>query len=387
MPPYHWAGAVVLITALLGAGPPAQGQERDTTSPTDRFTAAAVEVADSTQTSVLVLGTPHLAALGPRFRPVMVQRLVDLLEAYAPTAIAVESLPPGAIAEMQQRAAYDTVLTRFAGPQLTHGRPAQAALGIGADQAQQRADSLLARARQADDAFPTADRLDLIQSLLAAYYIDSAALQWSYLPDSVRRAQTMVADTTAQYFTYRSIRAHEIDAVGIRLARRLGRQHLVPIDDHREKDRLFGMEADLRRQLPVDTLLALQEFVAQLRDRRTRAVADGDLFPFYRYANSDRFLTADVRRQWLLFFRTDLASRLDRSRVALWETRNLRMAAHIRRLTADHPGGRVLVIVGASHKPFLDGYLETMIGIQRVDLRDLIDRYGAPPPLQLPSRR
>jgi hypothetical protein len=121
-------------------------------------------------------------------------------------------------------------------------------------------------------------------------------------------------------------------------------------------------------------VLALQEFAAQVRDRRSRAVARGDLLPFYRYINSDAFLESEVRRQWLLYYRTGLASGLDRSRAALWETRNLLMAAHIRRLTARHPGERVLVLVGASHKPFLDAYLQSMIGVERTDLADLLKR-------------
>jgi hypothetical protein len=328
-----------------------------------------VEVADSVQTEVLVLGTPHLASIGPRFRPVMVERLVDVLERYRPAAVGVESLPPGAIAEMQQRSAYDSVLTRFAGPQIVHGRQAQSALGIGAGEAQARADSLLEGAGPSMD---VRDRLDLVNTLLAAYHLDSAALQWSYLPDSVRRAQQVVSDSTARYFAYRSIRAHEIDAVAIRLARRLGLQRLTPIDDHREKDLLFGFEETLRRELPVDSVLAVQEFAARIRDRRSRAVARGDLLPFYRYVNSDAFLESEVRRQWLLYYRTGLASNLDRSRIALWETRNLRMAAHVRRLTARHPGERVLVLVGASHKPFLDAYLQSAIGVRRVDLSDLV---------------
>jgi hypothetical protein len=365
--------AALVAAGLLALAPPVTAQD----STAVRFTAGTVEVADSARTEVLVLGTPHLASIGPRFRPVMVERLVDTLEAYAPSAIAVESLPPGAIAEMQQLTAYDSVLSRFAGPQLLYGQRAQTALGIGAGEAAVRADSLLEEARAANapaGSMGVDDRLHLVQFLLAAYRHDSAALQWSYLPDSVRRAQTVVGDSAARYFAYRSIRAHEIDAVAIRLARRLELQRVVPIDDHREKDILFGMEARLRRQLPVDSVLALQEFAAQVRDRRSRAVARGDLLPFYRYINSDAFLESEVRRQWLFYYRTGLASGLDRSRAALWETRNLLMAAHIRRLTARHPGERVLVLVGASHKPFLDAYLQSMIGVERTDLADLLKR-------------
>jgi hypothetical protein len=381
-----WAALGLLLAVGTGPDPAtAQGAPADSTAREISFSSSDVAVAESLRTRVLVLGTPHLTRIGPRFRPVMVNRLVDVLEAYDPSAVAVEALPPSAIASMQQRAAYDSLVQRFAGPQLRYGKRAQAALGLSADAAGARADSLLHHLEGATASLPPAQRLDLVQTLLAAYRIHSAALQWSYLSDSTRQAQTVVADTTVQYFRYRRIRAHEIDAVGIRLARRLDLPQVVPIDDHREKDLLVGIEQPLRRSLPVDSLLALQAFTARIRDHRRRAVARGDLLPFYRRINRDAFLEAGVRRQWLLYYRTRLKSRLDRTRAALWETRNLLMTAHIRRLTAHHPGERILVLVGASHKPFLDAMLNASIGIQRVDLSDVIDRVGLPPPLPDPS--
>jgi len=381
--------ALLLIGALalpVAPGVPAQ----PTADSTDRFSAGSVDVPERVQTEVLVLGSPHLAEVGPRFRPVMVNRLIDVLEQYDPRAIAVESLPPAAIRAMQNDPAYDSVLTRFAGPQLRYGRLTRRRSGLDVETARVRSDSLLARINRGgqtgnDGAANPDRRLRLVESLVSAYRLDSAALQWSFLPDSVRRAQRVVPDTVAAYFRYRRIRAHEIDAVAIRLARRLGLQQLTPIDDHREKDALTGIEGELRRTLPVDSLLALQEFVAQIRDRRSRAVARSDLFPFYRYVNSDGFLESALRRQWLFYYRTGLDSGLDRSRAALWDTRNLLMTAHVRRLTARHPGERILVLVGASHKPFLDAFLDAAVGVRRVDLSDLLDRYGRPPELPAAS--
>ena len=74
----------------------------------------------------------------------------------------------------------------------------------------------------------------------------------------------------------------------------------------------------------------------------------------------------DVDLQWGSFLRSNLADQIDRSHLALWEVRNLQIAANIRRLTAEHPGGRVLVIIGAAHKPFLESYLQQMADIDVV---------------------
>jgi pheromone shutdown protein TraB len=83
-------------------------------------------------------------------------------------------------------------------------------------------------------------------------------------------------------------------------------------------------------------------------------------------------LNEDVSKQWHLFFRTELPSKIDRARVALWEARNLNIAGRIRAASAWHPGGRVLVVIGAAHKPFLDLYLAQMMDIQVVQLGDVL---------------
>jgi pheromone shutdown protein TraB len=56
-----------------------------------------------------------------------------------------------------------------------------------------------------------------------------------------------------------------------------------------------------------------------------------------------------------------------RGYVAYWETRNLRMAANIREAIGLHPGSRTLVIVGASHKGYLEAYLNQMHDVRIVD--------------------
>jgi pheromone shutdown protein TraB len=87
--------------------------------------------------------------------------------------------------------------------------------------------------------------------------------------------------------------------------------------------------------------------------------------------NSPAYRDRDVEAQFHVFFRTKLASGVDRARSALWEVRNLNIAAHIRRATAAHPGKRMLVIIGAGHKAFLDLYLSQMMDLRLVQLSEL----------------
>lgn len=55
-----------------------------------------------------------------------------------------------------------------------------------------------------------------------------------------------------------------------------------------------------------------------------------------------------------------------RGYVTYWEVRNLRMASNIREAMMP-PGGRMLVVVGASHKFYLEAYLNQMHDVRIVD--------------------
>ena len=67
-------------------------------------------------------------------------------------------------------------------------------------------------------------------------------------------------------------------------------------------------------------------------------------------------------------FRSDFGAALEelspqlfcRSYVAYWEVRNLRMASNIRKVMMARPGMRILVLVGASHKAYLEACLNQM---------------------------
>jgi pheromone shutdown protein TraB len=55
-----------------------------------------------------------------------------------------------------------------------------------------------------------------------------------------------------------------------------------------------------------------------------------------------------------------------------WETRNLRMASNIRDALRAQPGSRALVVVGASHKWYLQAYLDQMHDLRIADVEPLL---------------
>ena len=214
----------------------------------------------------------------------------------------------------------------------------------------------------------------MVQALLAAYRLPSAALQWSYLPDTVRAAQAPVPAKAATAMDDYLQQANETSSIGLRLAHDLGHARVYPIDDHTSKD---GLAAIWQRVQNVfsDSLLASIRNAPHEQTADSllqRGIARGTLLPYYRYVNSEAYNQANVASQWGAFLRPPVPASLGRRRVALWETRNLNIAAHIRRATAQHTDARVLVIVGSSHKPFLEDYLRPMTGIEVVPFSEVL---------------
>ncbi|HSJ77100.1 MAG TPA: DUF5694 domain-containing protein, partial [Erythrobacter sp.] len=93
----------------------------------------------------------------------------------------------------------------------------------------------------------------------------------------------------------------------------------------------------------------------------------------YRRENEPSALKESAEVQWATLLRARLPGGFGRLRVAEWEARNLRMAANIREGLGLHPGGRALVIVGSSHKPYLDAYIGLMSDVEVVDAAKLLE--------------
>ncbi len=331
------------------------------------------------KTQVLVLGTVHLG--GSRdvvqmeiqeFADRALIPLLDTLASFQPDFVGIESYPPETIAWMvhtQGREDTENLL-----PFVKFAHQMQDRLRLSWKEAQERALGLLKQRLEQD----LKQRGEVVAHLLASYDWYSALLQWSYLPRAFRETYRDVPEEIRAALEHGLLAQNEAVSIGVVLAKRLGHQRIYSIDD--------GIEGDLPDPSQLQVFLeefeasdVCQTFLKQLQEevkieeeQLVYHVRQGNLLPFYQKLNAEGSLRRSMA-QWLVFFRTRFASGLDRARVAMWEVRNLHMAANIRKVTALKPGGRMLVIVGASHKPFLDAYLRSLVDIEIVDLGDLIE--------------
>jgi len=325
------------------------------------------------RTGILVLATFHLAQLGDRFQISLLDSIVDKLLLFKPAAIAVESLPGDVISVMETRQKdsplFQEILETFAETHLSLGHKAQALLGMDRIQAASEVE------RYVQIGTPP-DRLKTILTMLAAYDLHSAVLQWTYLSPTDKKDQVIIPTELAVALDAQSQRINEITVLAGRLARRLGLQRLYPVDEFEDLDAMARILPALQREITKNPLLksvGSLPVYSESQKSLERALSGRDLLPHYLFLNSPEYAADDVDAQWGVFLRTGFSGGEDRGRLALWENRNLKIAARIRTVSASYPGQNILVIYGAAHRPFLEAYLGRMMDVDIVKFDELIN--------------
>lgn len=338
-----------------------------------------VAIDESTRTQLLVLGTPHLRVLGDKLKASSLDSLLEVLQKYAPSVVGVESMSPSMMARLELTGESPEMLKYYAHDNLLYGKLAQKALGVSRDKAENEAEQFIAQLQETEKPPPpgAAARENLVLQFVAAYDLQSAALQWSYLPAETRDRTTVVPKQIADFLNGLLGKSDEAYQIAVPLACRLGLQKIMHIDDHLDdQDRYQHRMSDLVNQIGTAKLKEVTDspFYKDSQPQLESAAAKGDLLPYYLFMNSQSYSTQDINLQWGIFLRTNLPSKLDRTRLILWEARNLEIAAHIREVMALSPGKRMIVIIGAAHKPFLDTYLRSMMDIRIRSLAEFAGR-------------
>ncbi|MBX9401017.1 hypothetical protein K4L06_06800 [Lysobacter sp. BMK333-48F3] len=315
------------------------------------------------RTQVAVLGSIHLSALPKDFDLQPLQPLLDRLAAFDPQVIAVEAVSGEGCDHLRRHR------TLFDGADDTYCPDTEAArratgLEVPAAIAEMR------RRYAAWPARPTpAQRRGLAAVLLAAGERASALTQWLQLPAAERRAgDGLDAALAAQLEKLAGTARNENFTVGAALAARLGLQRVYAVDDH-SADRLF---ADMGPGFQAAIGAVRQGSPYPYVEREQAFLDRADLIGLYRFLNGGEAQQGGIASDFGAALRDPSAERYGRQYVAWWEARNLRMAANLREAFGNRPGVRVLNIVGASHKPYLDAYLGRMHDVDVVDVGALL---------------
>lgn len=375
----------VVAAAVVGCGAdeerssPNDGLDGSATDPEVRVAdVLGPEIPPEERTRVMVLASHHLAELGDEFRPELLDGVVEALEGFGPELVAVEALAPGDIAAMRALGGYDGILDGFAARPIRLAERARDHLGL-ADATPFEAESLqleLLKRLASGEGAQEEIRLDLVLHSLAAYDYHTALLQWSHLDAESRRDTGAIPREVREELQEQLDSPNERVSIGLRLARDLGHDRLHAVDDQmtmalQSRDEVEGLMAAMEEESILEEVTATYERIGEVP--LAEALEEGDLLPYYLRLNSAEHAEEDVGTQWAAFLDERIETVPGRARVARREARDLRITTHIRRVTARHPGSDVLVVYGASHKPFLESYLASMSDIDLVQFAEFVD--------------
>ncbi|QSX38346.1 DUF5694 domain-containing protein [Shewanella sedimentimangrovi] len=330
---------------------------------------AGLDARVKNKTDVMVFGTAHLAGIKEDLSSGPLAPVLQRLEQYQPTAIAVESLRPQDIATMiAGQENYQDVLKTFVGEKLISlAQKEQDKLKVTTTEAIGKLNKLLAEPEPTDS-----QRVDIIRFAIAGFSRDTAALQWKYLGEST--ATDAIDPELRDYLNKTTSNNNEVNVIASALALKLKLNRLYPIDDHLDKDMYQGVVEKLMPSYETSKYaaeLGNSDYIKKPETLKKQASQTGDWLPLFTWYNSNAYKAEVIDKEWSLFVDKDLDPAAGAARIALWEVRNLNMASNIMRVVADHVGERVVIVVGSNHKVFLEQYLSNMIGVNLVQFNDL----------------
>jgi hypothetical protein len=318
------------------------------------------------RTQIAVLGSVHLSTLPQPFHRASLQGVVDRLVAYKPDIVTIEAIP-GEACDFTAR--YPGIYQpEDMQPYCVDTAPAKAATGLDVPSAVAE----IVKTLKTWPAAPTpAQRRHLAALFLAAGEHASAFVQWLQLPDNERHGGDGLNDALVTALNAASMQNSENLQIAAQVAARLGLQRVVAIDDHTgdNVDVADAAAYGAAIQKAWDTAAAK---LAPIRKRESELTGAADSLALYRYINREDVLRTVIDGDFGAALRDTSPQHYGQIYVAGWETRNLRMVANIRAALREHPGARVLAVVGSTHKAWFDMLLGRMQGVDVVDVERVL---------------
>lgn len=212
------------------------------------------------------------------------------------------------------------------------------------------------------------ERKALFYNYLAMTDIPSAALQYQYIKD---RNELFSSDFDKYLILQikKEINTNsEFYALALPLAFHQKQNRIEPINDFQDEALLLkyfpNFSQDCKNHSEKLSAISQMQVYKTMAELNEQGINDNDLSALYSFMNSKEYMTQDYDAQWKIWLETNFSSKADRARFSLWEMRNLQIAANILNVVSRHSGEKIIVIIGASHKSFLEKYLSQMENIE-----------------------
>lgn len=308
---------------------------------------------------------PHLSEF-KTVTPAMVEPLITSLARFRPTIITIENVSGEQCALLSRAPRYKDAHETYCNDPST----AQKVTGLTREQAETASEATFDRFAAPGAPAPTAsDRRKLALVLLAANERGSAWVQWLRLAPADRIAADGLDVGMVKILNREGRTANESYQLAAVLAARLGLERLYAVDDHTSDgallhaDKRYGdaLNAHWGRSRDQPIVAAYAKLSKQVVDSRS-------LLRMVRHLNDPATLSPQIQSDFRVALSDPRAAPYGRQYAAWWDVRNLRMAANIRATMVEHPGARVLNIVGASHRPWYDGWMRQMSDVELVPI-------------------
>ena len=297
--------------------------------------------------------------------------VIERLKAFDPQIVAVERIPAHEIAMFRTTPHYAKTLDTYVGDYLSLITDRQAGSGLDPVEAEAAMAAWTGELSTLDDDA----RIERLMTALAAYELETALVYFRALGGLHREDwPRAVPANVVEALTELDGSMNERVAVAARLVGELDLPRVWNVDSHLEDAAFRPIVPALMtglEQAGGQAALAAAEPYSTLDSIQTEAVEAGSVLPVYDFMNTPEYGNADIRAQIDVMNRINFLAGEGKARQALWGERNYRIAANIRRAMAAQPGKRVLLIIGAGHKPWLDEILAATLDMRVVQWTDI----------------
>ena len=207
---------------------------------------------------------------------------------------------------------------------------------------------------------------------LAAGDAASAHVQWLRPPIQERCLADGITAETLPILRRKDAKPNETMEVAAALAARLGLKRVYQVDDHTSDGAVPDEGQPYTDSINAAWKAAPSKAIPVEKEMKTQLKSSGDVLALYRFMNQPKTLVQNICADFRAALREPSSGQYGRQYVAAWEVRNLRMVSNVVAVYASHLGARVLNIVGASHKPYFDAYLNMMHDVKLVDAEDVL---------------
>jgi len=316
-------------------------------------------------TQIMVLGTTHLSNYRDDLTLEDLDPLLDRLEVYAPDVITIEA---SSGMTCNRARTYPREHVGYADYYCFNIAPYRKETGLSIQEGSYQARKALL---SWPDAPTAAQRRSLATSFIASGEPESALVQWLQLDSSERVSGEGLGPKSVELLNKRTQSINESWSIAARLAARRGLERVFYADDHGSflsatgEDEAYSARLSELWPSEGDSCKAhVESVVAKL--------TGGDILGAYREQNSEGWQNSQMDCDFKRTMNDAEAEQYGRKYTMGWEARNLRMVSLIMTAAATEPGGRVLSIVGASHKPYFEAYLDQMHDVEVIKTDKLL---------------